>query len=295
MIKWFADDTKLTTEKGKENNVLLFGGVVVDENAEKEIIELLKTVKRKYTYEDLPIKWNFKDLKNTYKEQGKSDDYKLMLEKSYEWRREIFEKSLNINYKIIISCLERYPSEKKLNTIKDKLINISFSQALMRVGMYAKMRDFKQNFEIILDWPEGSNPKPFNNEYYYAFNKGKSANNVSYHSGKLSDLKFNQSLYFTKCTHSSVLQFSDLIIGATKDYILKTIYRDYKNSLGYELTELIIKKYNGYPNKIIEYGLNYSPKNDNYEKVKLEIKNAVQQCITAITADSTTSESNRNC
>ena len=47
MIKWFADDTKLSTEKGKENNVLLFGGVLVDERAEQEIIDLLEPVKKR--------------------------------------------------------------------------------------------------------------------------------------------------------------------------------------------------------------------------------------------------------
>lgn len=50
MIKWFADDTKLSTEKGKENNVLLFGGVLVDETAEQQIIDLLESVKGEYTF-----------------------------------------------------------------------------------------------------------------------------------------------------------------------------------------------------------------------------------------------------
>ena len=224
MIKWFADDTKLSTEKGKENNVLLFGGVLVDERAEQEIIDLLESVKKEYTFPHMPIKWNFKDLKRNYKEFEKEEDYNKLLEKSYEWRTKIFKESLKINYKVVIACLERHDSNKKIKEIKDELINISFAQSLMRVGPYAQNQDWDQRFEIILDWPESSNPKPFNREYYYAFNQGKSAKGVNYFCGPLKHLGFNQSLYYTRCTHSSVLQFSDLIIGAAKDFILKTIY-----------------------------------------------------------------------
>ena len=270
MIKWFADDTKLSTEKGNENNVLLFGGVLVDTIAEQQLIELFGRVKSNYTFPDLPIKWNFKDLKKTYIEFGKEDDYRLLLGKSNEWRTKIFEESLKINYKVIIACLERYESNKKLQEIKDELINISFAQSLMRVGLYAKNQHSNRRFEIILDWPEGSNPKPFNREYYYAFNRGESAKGVKYLCGPLKNLGFNQSVYFAKCTHSAALQFSDLIIGAAKDYVLKTIY-GHDHSLGYDLTKIILNKYNGYPDKIIERGLNYSPKNKNYSLIESEL------------------------
>ena len=219
----------------------------------------------------MPIKWDFKDLKRNYKEFEKEEDYNKLLEKSYEWRTKIFKESLKINYKVVIACLERHDSNKKIKEIKDELINISFAQSLMRVGLYAQNQDWDQRFEIILDWPESSNPKPFNREYYYAFNQGKSAKGVNYFCGPLKHLGFNQSLYYTRCTHSSVLQFSDLIIGAAKDFILKTIY-GLDNSLGYDLTKIIKQKFNGYPDKIIERGLNYSPRNSNYDKISKELK-----------------------
>lgn len=270
MIKWFADNTELTTEKGKENNVLIFGGVLVNEEAENKIIDLMKTVKGEYTFPDLPVKWNFKDLEKTYKELEKVDDYKKMLAKSSEWRTALIENSLDIDYKIIVVCLERHESDKPIKTIKETLVNISFAQALMRVGMFAKYQTPEKKFEVILDWPESSNPKPFNREYYYAYNRGHSANEINYLSGKLKDLGFNESLYYTKSTHSSVLQFSDIIIGATKDFVLKTLY-GIDHSLGYNLTELFKVKFCGYPNKTIEYGLNYSPKNENYKKIQKEL------------------------
>ena len=134
----------------------------------------------------------------------------------------------------------------------------------MRVGLFAKNTPFSKNFEIILDWPESSNPKPFNREYFSAYNLGKSSNNIEYYSGPLHLLGFKDSAYFAKSTHSAILQFTDLIIGAAKDFIVRATSKSEYQSLGYELTVKLLPKYHGFPNNIIDYGLNFSPKNENY-------------------------------
>lgn len=270
MLKWYADNSEMSTEKGKPN-VLVFGGVIVDNKSEKQVENLLKEVKRKYTYPTLPIKWNFKDLEKVYVEWGRQTDYELLKQKSYEWRTEIFERSLEIDYKIVLACTERYPSKIPLKQIKEQLTEIAFAQSLMRIGLFVRDRPSRGNFEIILDWPDSSNPKPFNREYFRAYNFGKSSSGVPYHSGPLMDLGFNDSLYFAKSTHSGVLQFADLVIGAAKDFILKTI-QGINHSLGYDLTSKILSKYRGYPGRIIDLGMNFAPKNENYTKIREEIK-----------------------
>ncbi len=174
----------------------------------------------------------------------------------------------------MLACTERYPSEIPLKKIKEQLTEITFAQVLMRIGLFARDLPFKDNFEIILDWPDSSNPKPFNREYFRAYNLGKSSSGVGYHSGPLIDLGFNDSIYYAKSTHSAVLQFADLIIGAAKDFVLKTI-QNVDNSLGYDLTKMILSKYRGYPSRIIDYGMNFAPKNENYKKLKEEINNNV--------------------
>jgi hypothetical protein len=270
MLKWYADNSELSTLKGKPN-VLLFGGVIVDNKSIKQIEELLREIKKRYTYPTLPVKWNFKDLEDIYKERNRLEDYEELKQKSSEWRTEIFERSLDIDYTVVLACTERYNSNIPLKQIKDELTGITFTQALMRIGLFAKDLPFKDNFEIILDWPESSNPKPFNREYFKAYNYGKTSKDVTFFSGPLINLGFNDSLYFAKTTHCCVLQFADLIIGAAKDFILKTIL-DIDNSLGYDLTAKILTKYRGYPGQIIDYGMNYSPKNENYKKIIEEIK-----------------------
>jgi hypothetical protein len=270
MLKWYADNSEMSTEKGKPN-VLVFGGIIVDNKSEKQIETLLREIKSKYTNPTLPIKWNFKDLEDVYVEWKRQSDFEILKKKSYIWRTEIFERSLDIDYKVVLACTERYPSKIPLKKIKEKLTGITFTQALMRIGLFARDLRTKENFEIILDWPDSSNPKPFNREYFNAYNFGKSSNGVPFHSGPLKDLRFNESLYFAKSTHSNILQFADLIIGAAKDFILKIILGT-KNSLGYDLTKKILSKYHGYPKKIIEHGMNFAPKNSNYDKIREEIK-----------------------
>lgn len=270
MLKWYADNTEMSTEKGKPN-VLLFGGVIVDEKSEKQIENLLREVKSEYTYPTLPIKWNFKDLKDVYSEWNRQKDFELLKNQSHNWREAIFRKSMEIDYRVVLACTERYPSSIPINKIKEQLTEITFAQVLMRIGLFARDLPFKDNFEIILDWPDSSNPKPFNREYFSAYNLGKSSSGVSYHSGALINLGFNDSLYFAKSSHSAVLQFADLVIGAAKDFILK-ILQGYSNSIGYDMTKIILPKYRGYPGKIAEYGLNFAPKNDHYQRLKEEIK-----------------------
>src|SRR5690554_4942041 len=129
MEKWYADNTELSTTKGK-SNVLIFGGIIIDAEEERKLKKIICDVKEKYTLATLPVKWNFKDLKDTYLEFDRMEDYQSLLKNSYEWRKEIFEKSLDINYKVVLACTERYASKIPLGKMKEELTSICFVQAL---------------------------------------------------------------------------------------------------------------------------------------------------------------------
>jgi hypothetical protein len=274
MKKWYADNTELSTTKTK-NNVLIFGGIVIDETEERKLKIIIEDIKEKYALRTSPIKWNFKDLKPTYQECSKLEEYEVLLSHSSEWRREIFEKSLEVNYKVILACTERYPSNKPLSIIKEDLTSIVFTQSLTRVGYYVKKLLNEDSFQVILDWPDSSNPKPFNREYYKAYHDGKSCTNNPYYSGPLKELGFGDSILFSKSSHCTMLQFADLVIGASKDYILKNLH-NVEYSLGFELTDLIKCKIHGYPNKIIDYGFNYAPKGETYNLIKYSFNQSRQ-------------------
>ncbi len=81
MLKWYADNTELSTTKTK-NNVLIFGGIIIDEIEEKKLKLIIEEAKSKYVLKTLPIKWNFKDLKPTYLELSKLKEYEILLSNS---------------------------------------------------------------------------------------------------------------------------------------------------------------------------------------------------------------------
>lgn len=271
MYKWFADDTELRSIKGlKKPNVFLFGGIIIQPQEERKLRNMIKSIKANYTNPDLPIKWNFKDLKPTYARFRKEKDYQRLLEDSYNWRKEIFERSLDIVYTIVISMLENFQYEKNnLKQIKGELNCILFANSLMRLGLYSQ-RNGIEEFQIILDWPEKGDPTPFNREYYYAFNRGFSKDGVEFHCGPLSQLGFQESVLFTKMTHSNSLQFADLIMGSFKDFCESYMHKK-ENSLGRDLTEIVIDKFDKYYNKIIGIGVNIPSNNPDLKRTMTEI------------------------
>jgi len=266
MLKWFADDTQLrTTKQHKKPNVFLFGGIIIDSYEEEKLRKIMKDIKSKYTYPDLPVKWNFKDLKKNYTRFDKLTDYEKILSDSYNWRCEIFERSKEIDYKIVISVLENFQYEKdNLKEIKGNLNCILFANSLMRLGLYAQ-REESDEFQVILDWPENNDPTPFSKEYYYAFNRGVSKDGISFHCGKLANLGFQESVLFTKMTHSNSLQFADLVMGAFKDFF-ETNLHGHENSLGTELIKMVAPKFDGYPDGIAGIGVNIPSKNNSLKK-----------------------------
>ena len=86
MKKWYADNTELSTTKTK-NNVLIFGGMIIDEIEEQKLKLIIEEVKSKYALKTLPIKWNFKDLKPTYIELSKVEEYESLLSSSYKFSK----------------------------------------------------------------------------------------------------------------------------------------------------------------------------------------------------------------
>jgi len=271
MLKWFADDTQLrTTKEHKRPNVFLFGGIIIDSFEEEKLRKIMKDVKSKYTYPDMPVKWNFKDLNKTYFKFDRLADYKKLLEDSYNWRCEIFERVQEVDFKIVISALENFQYEKNnLKKIKYDLNCILFSNSLMRLGLYSQRVNCRE-FQVILDWPENSDPSSFSKEYYYAFNRGVSKDGIAFHSGKLSDLGFQESVLFTKMTHSNSMQFADLIMGSFRDFF-ETNLHGHDCSLGTELIKKVKTKFDGYPNSIVGVGVNIPSRNGNLKKNLTEI------------------------
>jgi hypothetical protein len=260
MTTCYIDHTDFKVDDNSPiRDTIVLGGILISHLEEVKLSQLIKLVKSRYAHSDLPIKYNFKDLRKKYEEHDHLDGFAKMLEDSFHWRKELFSKSLDIDYQIIIAVIKNLQvSKKDQKDIKSSLLSYAFCNTLMRVALECQKKKISP-VRIVLDWPESNNPKPFNNSYYYAYSRGLTPDGQKYFSGRLSELNFADSVSFASMNHSNMLQFTDLIIGAAKDF-LSTHLNSREYSIGKELTELILKKFRGYP-RILNYGISISSNN----------------------------------
>lgn len=252
----YADDTYAKSSKEDEpRRIHLFGGVIVNRAAEEPIIKELREVKHRYTHPNMPVKWNFKDtsIKKKYEEFDRKDEYAQMLAASREWRLEMFRRINNLDYKIIMSCIEASSDKTKVtNQVKNELNTYCFENVLMRVGLDAK--EIGGNWQCVLDWPPDNDTKPFDRGYYQLFHFGKASSPLPAICGPLERRGFSHSLHFTRANHSPLMQLADLVLGATRDHIECRIQgRD--SSVGSEAVEIFYDHYRNLNGNVPRYGV----------------------------------------
>ena len=271
MRTFYGDDTYARSNKGdKSPRLHLFGGVFISKSSERKLLDIIREEKAKYTHPNLPIKWNFKDnsISDKFKRFDRLEEYKTMLVSSKVWRRNIIERSLQLDYNIVCGIIESYSSDqKKIKSSKDDLLKYSFENILMRIGYDVKNTD-EENY-VIIDWPPDGNPQPFIEGFYRLYHTGMSSANKPSISGKLSESNFFHSLLFAKCTHSPMLQFADLIVGSLKDF-LESRLKEKENYFADEIFNLYKKKFRQVNNEILKYGILLSTGNKELNK-KVEI------------------------
>jgi len=272
-MRWYADNSELNGIKEAEiSDIHIMGGIIVSPKSEKLLRKVVEDTKGKYGYHRAPVKWNFRDLQSVYKKHDQDHLYTQLIKSSKKWRRDIFEAVSDYDFHIILSVIEGYsPKKAVLTDIKEDLTGYVFSNGLMRYAMLVKSMK-PARAEVILDWPDGKDPTPFNKEYRWAYMKGRSKDNVSYFSGPLKDLNFHDSVVFTTMLHSTLLQLSDMVVGATRDFIKNSIGKS-DDQFGIDMLKLFLPKFVGYPKDILGRGLNI---NSGASKVKDKIDNALK-------------------
>jgi hypothetical protein len=255
MYTFYADDSYL---KWKQSNIiedtLIFGGILISSEEEKKIIKNIAGIKSRYKIQGLPLKWNIKDCEKEYKDAGQYESFEWLRKESCYWRKEIIQLSLSVKYTIIICGGINHSNDKKrIVDFRSTITRYVFANLLQRLGMQVKQSNYDY-VNVNLDWPTGNQHHPFTEEYKYAFNSGFSKDNQKYYCGSLLNLNFKDTVTFSLCKESAMLQFTDLIVGATKDY-LDTVIKGREYSFGYECANLFLHRFRGYPNNILSYGL----------------------------------------
>lgn len=257
MIKFYLDHTEFKVNKTSPiNDTIVIGGLMITHEEEQKLTSIIREIKSRYVNPDLPFKYNMRDLASKYEGFNLKAEFEKILRESVEWRRELFQRSLDIDFKIIIAIIRNFKVEQKgQKEIKTDLLGYGFSDLLMRIGLEAQSKKVTPA-EVISDWPESNNPKPFNFQYYYAYWRGKTPEGQDYYSGTLKSIGFHDTILFASMNHSNMLQFADLIIGASRDFFL-THMEEREYSVGKELMEIILPKFRGFP-KNINHGISVS-------------------------------------
>jgi len=254
-MKWYADDSDIKTIKDlKIPNMILLGGIAVSHENERLLRETVENAKSTFCNKRLPIKWNFKDLKLKFSEQGNLHHYEQMMTQMFDIRRAIFDAVSEVEFTIIVSAVLGYSSNKKvLMDLKSDLSRHVFANGLMRFSQHVKECN-PDRAEVVLDWPDGNISKPFDIEYAHAYSHGKSKDGIYYMSGSLESLKFNDSISYTRMPYSTLMQLSDIVIGVTREFIQHALDEE-KSGHGIKLLSTIAPKFRGYPNNVIGRGI----------------------------------------
>lgn len=261
LIRWYADNSYIHGIWGAEiEDILMFGGIALEQDAEQAISAIMENVKKPYKQEaDFPVKWNIKDLKEYYEKKGLAELYQALLAESKEWRSQVFGEAADIEFTIIIALIKAYSQQREtIIETKKRLTRYVFSDALMRVGHHVKEVNASA-VELVLDWPEANQPRHiFDEEYQSALIYGVTCEKQQYHCGVLKELGFSDSIYFTSMKGCSVLQFCDLVVGATREFIDLALEKD-KETFGFDLLRGLNMKFRGAPKNVVGRGLSIAP------------------------------------
>ncbi len=254
-MRWYADDSDIRGIKTiTVPNIILFGGIIVDIDNERGLRTSVESVKAKYGHKRAPVKWNFKDLKPVYRSQNKLALWEKFMHNMHLFREDLFSTLRNHDFSIIVSVIQGYSSKKdKLNELKDDLTRHAFSNALMRFGLHAQEYSPKRA-EVVIDWPDKNKSRPFDIEYALAYNDGLSVDKIPYKCGALEKHSFNDSVVYTRMLHSTLLQLSDIIIGASREFVEHCLDGS-KCGHGVQFLTQVCDKFRGYPKNVIGRGI----------------------------------------
>src|SRR6476620_11510361 len=134
-LTFYADDSNLRLHTTTTiPNTVLIGGVLVDVTAERKITQVMNYVKAQFGQAGCPVKYNFRDLKKKYEERRLLEVYQQFLQSSQQWRRAIFEQSLDIDFTIIVTGIVSHSSKREtIKEVTEKLTRFGFINLLERL------------------------------------------------------------------------------------------------------------------------------------------------------------------
>lgn len=262
-MQWYGDNSELNGIWSAElPDILLFGGIAIRKSSIPALKQVINCVKKRYAQDThFPVKYNMRALDRWFIDHSQKHLYQKLLKESRDWRYRMIQDALACDFKIVLACNNMYgPSADRIRESKDMVARFCFSNALMRVALYVQESP-ATTCDVILDWPDANRHAIFTDEYRSAYTAGCCHDYPlnKYYSGPLCELGFSDSPFFTRTEDCALLQFSDLIVGAIREFIEYCLDKKPIDAFGVQLTRYLVPKFRGYPHRIIGRGISVSP------------------------------------
>lgn len=274
-MRWYADNSELQVIwDASIPDILLYGGICIDDEAREHLCNIINAVKSRYDENtDFPLKWNFRDLHDYYRSQGKEQLYNRLLQSSKQWRMQIFREIASIEFIIIMSIIHGYGRAREAQRrTRERLTRHVFSNALMRLGNHISEIGSPYT-ELVLDWPPEGNRSLFDNEYRYAYTHGRDSEQYEYYCGALKNIGFADSPLYSSMNECALLQLSDLIVGSVRDLVDFSLRRT-RGFYGLNRVREIKDSFRGAPSRVIGKGISIAPpRGELFDRVSRTVDN----------------------
>lgn len=238
MIWYFADLSELRADpKQTKADIFVTAGFAINTDCLLQLAQAISKVKENRTgYSSYPVKWNMKDIGRARDIHGKG------LTNSREFwdllREEVLQELFQQQPTIFISILGAHSTKQSISRERhQQLVQYSFGNLLQRFALN-KQTDVDKPAVVTMDWPESNDRTPFIREYLSAWRDGQShsrhlyTNPPPYYSGPLRALGFLSSIHFAATDIDVYLQATDLIVGATRQFVETAIRQKGEENFG---------------------------------------------------------------
>lgn len=218
MHYFFIDDSEFpTTIRTKEYMTFVLAGYLIASDSVPALQRRITDIKESYGIPShLPVKWNLKDLKEVYEQEGGSALFDKIMNCSDQLRADVARTLGEFEHRIIASAITRFGRD----TRREQVYRWVLANLLQRLGMLANyLGGTPPRVVCVMDFP-GFEPKQLSDEYRVGYIDGEDTDGNKYIAGPLKDCGLAEGLLFTSATHFGLLQPADIIAGITKDFLI---------------------------------------------------------------------------
>lgn len=235
-----------------ERDFYCFGGFFFPQDIMQKLLEEIWKLKFScFNRKNIPIKNNFKDLKQIYTEK----QYKIVRENIENFRISLLEVLGSYEVKTLISIVNVFIDQRESYSFP--LINI-----LQRFGLEVKENEANIN-HVVLDWDQKENIKEYQQNYQSLYYFGEDCKGNKCFSGPLNNLKFYPAITFSSTVEDELLQVADIIVGSWR-YLITQFWKEgktLKKEKDKITLELLIKLVRRFEGDIFKGGLIIEEKN----------------------------------